>query len=153
MATVNEKMKAIADAIRAKTGKTDPLTLDGMAAEIAAISGGGETPEIGTCELEVYYDGVANYFNFREEVICTMGDDGEIHCQINKVGNSSTFHANHPKAKCGSVYILGVDGAAVAGFECSGAESMSTICHDTAMAFQLTASPGEKATIRMYKNA
>ena len=63
MATVNEKMKAIADAIRAKTGKTDPLTLDGMAAEIASISGGGETPAIGTCELEVYYDG-EKYFVF-----------------------------------------------------------------------------------------
>ena len=41
MATVNEKMTAIADAIRAKTGGTDPLTLDGMATAIAGIETGG----------------------------------------------------------------------------------------------------------------
>ena len=39
--SVNEKMTAIADAIRGKTGKTDRLTLDQMAAEIAGITGGG----------------------------------------------------------------------------------------------------------------
>ena len=45
MATVAEKMTAIADAIRAKTGGTDLLTLDGMAAAIAGIeTGGGSTP-------------------------------------------------------------------------------------------------------------
>lgn len=37
--SVKEKMTAIADAIRAKTGGTDPLTLDQMATEIASISG------------------------------------------------------------------------------------------------------------------
>lgn len=43
MASVNEKMTAIAAAIRAKTGGTDPLTLDGMAAAIAEIeTGDGE---------------------------------------------------------------------------------------------------------------
>lgn len=42
MATVAEKMTAIADAIRAKTGGTEPLTLDGMATAIAGISGGGD---------------------------------------------------------------------------------------------------------------
>lgn len=41
MATVAEKMTAIADAIRAKTGSTEPLTLDGMATAIAGIEGGG----------------------------------------------------------------------------------------------------------------
>lgn len=41
MATVNEKMTAIADAIRAKTGGTDALTLDGMAQAIAGIEVGG----------------------------------------------------------------------------------------------------------------
>lgn len=153
MATVNEKMKAIADAIRAKTGKTDPLTLDGMAAEIAAISGGGETPANGTCELEVYYDGAENDFYFREEIVCTMGSDDEIHCDRNPAASSSTWYVNHPKAECGSVYILGVEGVNKAGFECTGAEQVSTICWNTAMVFRITAGPGEKATIRMYKNA
>lgn len=39
--SVNEKMTAIADAIRAKTGGTAALTLDQMAEEIAGIQGGG----------------------------------------------------------------------------------------------------------------
>lgn len=44
--SVNEKMTAIADAIRSKTGGTEPLMLDGMAAAIAGITtgGGGITP-------------------------------------------------------------------------------------------------------------
>lgn len=37
--SVNEKMTAIADAIRAKTGGAEPLGLDAMAQAIAAISG------------------------------------------------------------------------------------------------------------------
>jgi hypothetical protein len=37
--SVNEKMTAIADAIRTKTGGTEPLGLDAMAEAIAAISG------------------------------------------------------------------------------------------------------------------
>lgn len=41
MATVADKMTAIADAIRATTGGTEPLTLDGMATAIAGIEGGG----------------------------------------------------------------------------------------------------------------
>ena len=40
MALTN-KLTAIADAIRAKTGKTDALTLDAMVTEIGSISGGG----------------------------------------------------------------------------------------------------------------
>lgn len=39
--SVNEKMTAIADAIRAKTGGTDLLSLDAMAAAIAALEVGG----------------------------------------------------------------------------------------------------------------
>ena len=39
--SVNEKMTTIADAIRAKTGKTDALTLDQMVTEIEGITTGG----------------------------------------------------------------------------------------------------------------
>lgn len=42
MAAVNEKMTAIADAIRDKTGGVDKLTLDGMAAAIPLVYGAGE---------------------------------------------------------------------------------------------------------------
>ena len=38
---LTDKLKAIADAIRAKSGKTNVMTLDDMAAEVAAISSGG----------------------------------------------------------------------------------------------------------------
>lgn len=39
---LTDKLKAIADAIRGKTGSTDPLTLDEMPSAIEGISGGGE---------------------------------------------------------------------------------------------------------------
>lgn len=39
--SINSKMTAIADAIRAKTGASEPLTLDGMAAAVAGMSAGG----------------------------------------------------------------------------------------------------------------
>ena len=38
---LTDKLTAIADAIRAKTGKTNTMTLDSMVTEIASISGGG----------------------------------------------------------------------------------------------------------------
>lgn len=38
---LTDKLSAIADAIRAKTGKTDSMTLDQMPTEIAGITGGG----------------------------------------------------------------------------------------------------------------
>ncbi len=41
--SVNEKMTAIADAIREKTGGAEPLTLDGMALAIPSVYGAGET--------------------------------------------------------------------------------------------------------------
>lgn len=44
-----EKLSAIADAIRGKTAKTEPLTLDQMAVEIAGI-------EIGGCFPEKFYE-------------------------------------------------------------------------------------------------
>lgn len=39
-----DKLNAIGNAIRAKTGKSEKLTLDQMPSEIASISGGGTTP-------------------------------------------------------------------------------------------------------------
>lgn len=41
---LTDKLKAIADAVRAKTGGTELLTLDQMAAAIGGISGGGGLP-------------------------------------------------------------------------------------------------------------
>ena len=46
---VNEKMTAIADAIREKTGGTDALTLDGMAQAIPAVFAAGEAESHARC--------------------------------------------------------------------------------------------------------
>lgn len=43
--SINTAMTAIADAIRAKTGKTEPLTLEQMPSEIESISDGSSVPE------------------------------------------------------------------------------------------------------------
>jgi hypothetical protein len=49
---ITDKLYAIADAIRGKTGGTTPLTLDGMAAAIAGIqTGGGGTNGIYMAEV------------------------------------------------------------------------------------------------------
>lgn len=53
-----EKLKAIADAIRGKTGKTEEMTLDQMATEIAGIQSGGGT------DLLQYARGVSTMFYF-----------------------------------------------------------------------------------------
>ena len=57
MALIN-KLTAIADAIRGKTGGTDPLTLDQMATEIAGIEAGGggsmESGELVTTSANFY---------------------------------------------------------------------------------------------------
>ena len=49
-----DKLTAIADAIRGKTGKADPLTLEQMATEIEGIEAGG-IPE----NARLYYVGNA----------------------------------------------------------------------------------------------
>lgn len=54
MATVNDKMTAIADAIREKTGDTEPLTLDGMAESI---------PEVYEAGKGAMWDSIQNYGN------------------------------------------------------------------------------------------
>ena len=51
---LTDKLTAIADAIRDKTGKTDGMTLDQMATEIAGIETGGGIPE--TCTIKIQAD-------------------------------------------------------------------------------------------------
>ena len=47
-----DKLTAIADAVRGKTGDTALLTLDGMAAAISGISSGGLPAGIAECEVQ-----------------------------------------------------------------------------------------------------
>lgn len=49
---LTDKLTAIADAIRGKTGGTDALTLDQMATEISGIETGGGSPEICTIKIQ-----------------------------------------------------------------------------------------------------
>ncbi len=51
--SVNAKMTAIADAIRGKTGKSDPLTLDQMAVEIAGFGQGGGIGAIKLIDVDI----------------------------------------------------------------------------------------------------
>ena len=53
--SVNEKMTAIADAIRDKTGGTEKLTLDDMPKAIAEIAGYNEGYNKGVAEIEAKY--------------------------------------------------------------------------------------------------
>ena len=48
--TVYEKMTALADAIREKTGGTEKLSIDQMTEEVAALGGGGDEVLIGLIE-------------------------------------------------------------------------------------------------------
>lgn len=53
--SVDSKMTAIADAIRAKAGTTDKLTLDGMAKAIAALKMDGvSTPTVDANGVLIY---------------------------------------------------------------------------------------------------
>lgn len=66
---LTDKLTAIGDAIRGKTGGTEPLTLDQMATEIANIQGGGgggtwSTATITTASTSYAYDkkfDISNY--------------------------------------------------------------------------------------------
>jgi len=58
--SVNSKMKAIADAIRSKTGQTEALSLDAMAAAIANIPvGSSSNAESGTAQMTA-----GNYYGY-----------------------------------------------------------------------------------------
>ena len=52
---LTDKLTAIADAIRGKTGKADTLTLDQMATEIASIQSGGDSGggSLETCSVKL----------------------------------------------------------------------------------------------------
>lgn len=56
MATVNEKMTAIADAIRNKTGGTEALTLDGMASGVNEVYNAGKKTS-----YDEFWDNLQNY--------------------------------------------------------------------------------------------
>ncbi len=79
--SVNEKMTAIADAIRAKTGGTAPLTLDGMAQAIAGIraeGGGGLAYDMGEFVLDAdhtSYNNIPHNLGAIPDFVLVWSDD------------------------------------------------------------------------------
>ena len=76
--SVNAKMKAIADAIRGKTGGTDALTLDQMATEIAGIETGGS---LDTCAVNITANGGCT---ITRVVYITVDDSGNVQTVYSK---------------------------------------------------------------------
>ena len=61
---ITNKLTAIADAIRSKTGKTDTMTLEQMATEISNISVGGGTG--GTGDTTMSFDSATGVLTINE---------------------------------------------------------------------------------------
>ena len=96
--SVNEKMTAIANAIRAKTGKTGSLTLDQMASDIASIEAGSEN-NTETCTVTIAPATTAIHIICYEKV-----SNGAVTYAMTKRNTSSNINIT---ARCGSVmYIL-----------------------------------------------
>lgn len=93
MATVNEKMTAIADAIRAKTGGTELLTLDDMATDIPKVFDAGKQTQ-----YDEFWD------NYMSNV---LGGGNVEHMFSGPAWNSDTFYPKYnivPKGGVGVFY-------------------------------------------------
>lgn len=82
--SINAAMTAIADAIRAKTGKTEPLTLEQMPSEIEGISGGGSS------EVDENWK-YSNKMAFTNVSAPELGDTFEVTLPPNQTDFSSVF--------------------------------------------------------------
>jgi len=88
-----EKLTAIADAIRAKTGGTDALTLDGMAAAIPTVYAAGEAAANAACAAEHYttvvcadVEGVTVELPFAPDVVYVMCFDPRFVSKAGTIG-------------------------------------------------------------------
>lgn len=108
-----EKLEAIGDAIRAKTGKSELLTLDAMPTEIGAIeTGGGELPEeafviSGNCSYKFGFTSWNWFFDLYKDRITTINitnanslfnNNAEIEFipfDINLASNNSQYSCAH----------------------------------------------------------
>lgn len=86
-----EKLEAIGDAIRSKTGETALLSLDQMPNAIAAIEGGGDT---GLTEEDVTITGDAQYF-FSSGKLLSLND--KVHFKFNDIIGVSNMFYEAPK--------------------------------------------------------
>ena len=135
MSTVNEKMTALADAIRAKTGGTEPLTIDGMTAAVESIESGGSSgggTSIDTCTVTINGNG-ATIPNW----IASIYDNGNISYAVNSVTTDTNITI--PNVICGS--ILTCNFGSNGGYQTDKAQWIK------GTSFQITAAKGETATI------
>lgn len=117
---LTEKLKAIADAIRGKTGKTDGLTLDQMPTEIEGIqSGGGEvyqtragamyTPIFSTGDLPFnVYQTSSNLLRYADKLIeATFPNWTIVHGGANgdPVSNSTIERLHMPRLSTTSTFV------------------------------------------------
>lgn len=90
MALTN-KLTAIGDAIRAKTGSNDKLTLDGMASAIANISTGGGGIE----SSDLAFTGNLEYFNYNG-ILNNLLSKYSTQCSFTNVNNlNHAFYYSH----------------------------------------------------------
>lgn len=89
---LTDKLTAIGDAIRTKTGGTDLLTLDQMATEIANIQGGGGGGERGALK-SMLADVPFNSYNGK--LIINIPNDFQLPCFVSiSASSSSKQHGN-----------------------------------------------------------
>ena len=114
---ITDKLKAIADSIRSKTGKTEEMTLDQMPGEIEGISSGGgydegyaEGREAGyadgeQAEHDRFWDAVLNpphnYVNWGYRFAGYSWNDATFKppCDIVPIGSATMMFANSPIAE------------------------------------------------------
>ena len=93
MATAKEKLTALADAVREKTGETSPLSLDAMTALVKAIEIGGD----GGPALPEGWD--TGEFTFAEDTMGNETDEGIfIAHKLKKIPNFVFIWLNEPIA-------------------------------------------------------
>jgi hypothetical protein len=89
--SVNSKMTALADAIRAKTGITDTLTLDEMTAAINDIElGGGSYVNANTfSELDIYNVSAGTVYQYRNRLLFFDGNTWQVYYNGELIGSIS----------------------------------------------------------------
>lgn len=115
--SVNEKMTAIADAIRAHTGGTEPLGLDAMAEAIAGLEVGGGLPEritaidCGWFALTTNYGGspynIAHNLNEYPDIFVLFEFTSDESSGLNNGYIATAYISNHRTYTSASVYYEG----------------------------------------------
>ena len=102
---LTDKLTAVADAIRNKTGKTEVMTLDQMPVEIDGINTGGGQINTGTCSVKIAVPGTGNYYFAYEQV----ESSGNIAYRIDR-NYLSSGAASTKTVRCDSIMYIQASG-------------------------------------------